>query len=69
LIVLTWLDRRDVLRVHARDEISNPMQGVFNTRSANRPNPIGLHKVKWPRSTVGAIERGVSKRSTGRSRR
>jgi tRNA-Thr(GGU) m(6)t(6)A37 methyltransferase TsaA len=48
VIVLTWLDRarRDVLRVHPRDDISNPMQGVFNTRSADRPNPIGLHPVE-----------------------
>jgi tRNA (Thr-GGU) A37 N-methylase len=46
LIVLTWLDRRVVLRVHPRDEISNPMQGVVNTHSANRPNPIGLHEVE-----------------------
>jgi tRNA-Thr(GGU) m(6)t(6)A37 methyltransferase TsaA len=48
IIVLTWLDRarRDVLRVHPRDDITNPMQGVFNTRSADRPNPIGLHPVE-----------------------
>jgi tRNA-Thr(GGU) m(6)t(6)A37 methyltransferase TsaA len=48
LIVLTWLDRarRDVLRVHPRDDPANPMQGVFNTRSADRPNPIGLHPVE-----------------------
>ncbi|MDQ4131119.1 MAG: tRNA (N6-threonylcarbamoyladenosine(37)-N6)-methyltransferase TrmO, partial [Actinomycetota bacterium] len=47
VIVLTWLHRarRDVLRVHPRDDVSNPMQGVFNTRSADRPNPIGLHEV------------------------
>jgi tRNA-Thr(GGU) m(6)t(6)A37 methyltransferase TsaA len=48
VIVLTWLDRarRDLLRVHPRDDPSNPMQGVFNTRSADRPNPIGLHEVE-----------------------
>jgi tRNA-Thr(GGU) m(6)t(6)A37 methyltransferase TsaA len=48
IIVLTWLDRarRDVLRVHPRDDIANPLQGVFNTRSADRPNPIGLHEVE-----------------------
>jgi tRNA-Thr(GGU) m(6)t(6)A37 methyltransferase TsaA len=48
IIVLTWLDRarRDVLRVHPRDDVSNPLQGVFNTRSADRPNPIGLHEVE-----------------------
>jgi tRNA-Thr(GGU) m(6)t(6)A37 methyltransferase TsaA len=48
LIVLTWLDRasRDVLRVHPRDDPSNPQRGVFSTRSADRPNPIGLHEVE-----------------------
>ena len=48
VIVLTWLDRarRDVLRVHPRDDVANPMQGVFNTRSSDRPNPIGLHEVE-----------------------
>ena len=48
VILLTWLDRarRDVLRVHPRDDLANPQQGVFNTRSADRPNPIGLHEVE-----------------------
>jgi tRNA-Thr(GGU) m(6)t(6)A37 methyltransferase TsaA len=48
VIVLTWLHlaRRDVLRVHPRDDPANPEQGVFSTRSADRPNPIGLHRVE-----------------------
>jgi tRNA-Thr(GGU) m(6)t(6)A37 methyltransferase TsaA len=48
LIVLTWLDRarRDVLRVHPRGDLTRPPQGVFNTRSPDRPNPIGLHTVE-----------------------
>jgi tRNA-Thr(GGU) m(6)t(6)A37 methyltransferase TsaA len=48
VVVLTWLDRarRDVLRVHPRDDPSNPQRGVFSTRSADRPNPIGLHEVE-----------------------
>jgi tRNA-Thr(GGU) m(6)t(6)A37 methyltransferase TsaA len=48
LIVLTWLDRarRDVLRVHPRDDVANPERGVFSTRSADRPNPVGLHPVE-----------------------
>jgi tRNA-Thr(GGU) m(6)t(6)A37 methyltransferase TsaA len=48
VILLTWLDRadRDVLRVHPRDDVNNPMRGVFGTRSADRPNPIGLHPVQ-----------------------
>jgi tRNA-Thr(GGU) m(6)t(6)A37 methyltransferase TsaA len=55
LIVLTWLDRADrsMLRVHPRDDPSNPETGVFSTRSADRPNPIGLHEVK-----VLAVEEG-----------
>jgi tRNA (Thr-GGU) A37 N-methylase len=32
--------------VHPRDNVANPKQGVFNTRSADRPNPIGLHEVE-----------------------
>jgi tRNA-Thr(GGU) m(6)t(6)A37 methyltransferase TsaA len=53
VIVLTWLDRadRDVLAVHPRDDPSRPVTGVFSTRSADRPNPIGLHRV-----TILAIE-------------
>jgi tRNA-Thr(GGU) m(6)t(6)A37 methyltransferase TsaA len=53
VVVLTWLDRarRDVLRVHPRDDPANPERGVFGTRSSDRPNPIGLHRV-----TVLAIE-------------
>jgi tRNA-Thr(GGU) m(6)t(6)A37 methyltransferase TsaA len=48
IIVLTWLDRaqRDTLRVHPRDDLAKPKQGVFSTRSADRPNPIGLHEVE-----------------------
>lgn len=48
VLVLTWLDRaqRDVLRVHPRDDPSVPEQGVFSTRSADRPNPVGLHRVE-----------------------
>ncbi len=47
VIVLTWLDRadREVLRTRPRDDPANPIQGVFNTRSPDRPNPIGLHPV------------------------
>lgn len=40
------LSRRDVLRVHPRDDPSRPLTGVFSTRSSDRPNPLGLHRVK-----------------------
>ena len=48
VVVLTWLDRarRDVLVVRPRGNPANPQQGVFNTRSPDRPNPIGLHRVQ-----------------------
>jgi len=46
--LLTWLDRaqRDVLAVRPRDDPRNPVTGVFSTRSQDRPNPIGLHRVR-----------------------
>ncbi len=63
VIVLTWLDRarRDVLTVHPRGDPANPLQGVFNTRSPDRPNPIGLHRVRilaiqGTRMRVGDLE-------------
>jgi tRNA-Thr(GGU) m(6)t(6)A37 methyltransferase TsaA len=54
LMLLTWFDRADrsVLVVHPRDDPRNPLTGVFSTRSPDRPNPIGLHRV-----TVTARER------------
>jgi tRNA-Thr(GGU) m(6)t(6)A37 methyltransferase TsaA len=53
LIVLTWLDRasRDVLITRPRDDPARPPTGVFSTRSPDRPNPIGLHRVQ-----VAAVE-------------
>jgi len=53
VIVLTWLDRasRNVLAVHPRGDLSRPERGVFSTRSPDRPNPIGLHRV-----TIRSIE-------------
>jgi tRNA-Thr(GGU) m(6)t(6)A37 methyltransferase TsaA len=53
VFVLTWLHRarRDVLAVHPRDDPRNPETGVFSTRSQDRPNPIGLHRV-----TIAAVD-------------
>jgi tRNA-Thr(GGU) m(6)t(6)A37 methyltransferase TsaA len=47
LLLLTWFheSRRDVLRLHPRWDESRPLTGVFNTRSPDRPNPLGLHRV------------------------
>ena len=46
IIVLTWFHRADrgTLQVHPRGDASNPLTGVFSTRSPDRPNPVGLHR-------------------------
>ena len=51
ILVLTWLHqgRRDVLEVRPRADPRNPITGVFATRSPDRPNPIGLHRVRVTR--------------------
>jgi tRNA-Thr(GGU) m(6)t(6)A37 methyltransferase TsaA len=48
VLLLTWLHEADraVLEVHPRDDPKRPLAGVFSTRSADRPNPIGLHRVR-----------------------
>jgi tRNA-Thr(GGU) m(6)t(6)A37 methyltransferase TsaA len=63
LLIVTWLHRgrRDVLRVHPRDDRRRPLAGVFATRSPDRPNPLGLHAVTLRRITgrrlrIGPIE-------------
>lgn len=47
ILVLTWLHHavRETLSVHPRDDLSAPLRGVFSTRSQDRPNPVGLHRV------------------------
>ncbi len=48
ILLLTWLHqgRRDLLAVHPRGDPKEPVRGVFSTRSPDRPNPIGLHRVE-----------------------
>jgi tRNA-Thr(GGU) m(6)t(6)A37 methyltransferase TsaA len=48
IVVLTWFDRarREVLTTRPRNDASRAEQGVFGTRSPDRPNPIGLHTVR-----------------------
>ena len=48
VMVLTWLDRADrhVLVTRPGDDPQSPPLGVFSTRSPDRPNPIGLHRVR-----------------------
>src|SRR5215813_14453174 len=54
--IFTWFhqSRRETLKVHPRGRKSNPLMGVFATRSPDRPNPIGLHRAK-----VLSIEEGL----------
>jgi tRNA-Thr(GGU) m(6)t(6)A37 methyltransferase TsaA len=63
IIVVTWLHRarRDVLKVYPRSDRRNPLTGVFATRSPDRPNSIGLHrvtvrKIAKNRLRIGPIE-------------
>jgi tRNA-Thr(GGU) m(6)t(6)A37 methyltransferase TsaA len=53
LILLTWLHLadRDILQTHPTGDTNIPLTGVFRTRSPDRPNPIGVHRV-----TVTALE-------------
>jgi len=63
VVVITWLHQADrqILQVHPRGDTSNPVTGVFATRSPHRPNPLGLHRVAirdiaGSRLRVGPIE-------------
>jgi tRNA-Thr(GGU) m(6)t(6)A37 methyltransferase TsaA len=57
IIVITWLHRarRDLLKVRPRGDRSRPLTGVFSTRSPDRPNPLGLHRVKVMRIHSGRL--------------
>jgi tRNA-Thr(GGU) m(6)t(6)A37 methyltransferase TsaA len=63
IILITWLHqaRRKVMKVHPQSDKNNPLTGVFATRSPDRPNPLGLHRVKvlemqGQRLKVGPLE-------------
>jgi len=47
IILITWFHQahRERLKVHPRRDRNRPLTGVFATRSPDRPNPIGLHRV------------------------
>ena len=55
IIVISWLHKaqRDILKVHPRGDETTPLAGVFATRSPDRPNPLGLHRVTI-REIIGA---------------
>jgi L-fuculose-phosphate aldolase len=57
LLILTWLhqSRRDVLAVHPRRDLTKPLHGVFATRSPDRPNPIGVHRVRLLGIEAGGV--------------
>ena len=58
MLVLTWLHRarRDVLRTRPRNDPDRQEQGVFTTRSPDRPNPLGLHRVRVIAFDGNAVE-------------
>jgi tRNA-Thr(GGU) m(6)t(6)A37 methyltransferase TsaA len=63
LLVLTWLHLADrsTQVVHPRGDRTRRPEGVFTTRSPDRPNPVGLHRVRVRgvdglRVTVGQLE-------------
>jgi tRNA-Thr(GGU) m(6)t(6)A37 methyltransferase TsaA len=47
VVVLTWLHqaRRDELVARPGSDPVAPERGVFSTRSPDRPNPVGIHRV------------------------
>jgi tRNA-Thr(GGU) m(6)t(6)A37 methyltransferase TsaA len=60
IIVVTWLHkaRRDILKVHPRDNRRVPLTGVFATRSQDRPNPLGFHPVTVKRIVANRLRVG-----------
>jgi tRNA-Thr(GGU) m(6)t(6)A37 methyltransferase TsaA len=63
VILVTWFHKahRNVLKLHPRRDAKRPLTGVFSTRSPDRPNPLGLHRVtvreiSGNRLRVGPIE-------------
>jgi tRNA-Thr(GGU) m(6)t(6)A37 methyltransferase TsaA len=63
IIVITWFHeaRRDIVKIHPRGDKEKPLTGVFSTRSPDRPNPLGLHRVRvleiaGSRLKVGPLE-------------
>jgi tRNA-Thr(GGU) m(6)t(6)A37 methyltransferase TsaA len=68
IVLLTWLHQgqRDVLEVRPRKDPRNPLTGVFATRSPDRPNPIGLHRVTVTASKVRGSTCVRWRSSTGR---
>jgi tRNA-Thr(GGU) m(6)t(6)A37 methyltransferase TsaA len=63
VLLITWFDRADrsTQVVRPRGDAERPPTGVFSTRSPDRPNPLGLHRVTvletdGPRIKVNHLE-------------
>jgi tRNA-Thr(GGU) m(6)t(6)A37 methyltransferase TsaA len=58
LWLLTWLHKsqRSILKVHPRSDLRNPLTGVFSTRSPDRPNPVGMHRVTVTGARAGWVD-------------
>jgi tRNA-Thr(GGU) m(6)t(6)A37 methyltransferase TsaA len=60
IILITWFheSRRDKLKVHPRGDRNVPQAGIFTTRSPERPNPLGLHRVTVRQVSANRIKVG-----------
>jgi tRNA (Thr-GGU) A37 N-methylase len=69
ILIVTWLHRgrRDVLRVHPREDRRRSLTGVFATRSPDRPNPLGLHPVTVRKIIRNSLRSDRSKPSMARA--
>jgi len=58
VLVLYWLHRATgyKLQLHPRDDLSQPLRGVFATRTQYRPNPIAVTTVRIQRIEGNVLE-------------
>jgi tRNA-Thr(GGU) m(6)t(6)A37 methyltransferase TsaA len=58
VVVLYWLHRATGyrLQLHPRDDLSQPLRGVFATRTQYRPNPIAVTTVRIRRVEGNVLE-------------
>jgi tRNA-Thr(GGU) m(6)t(6)A37 methyltransferase TsaA len=58
VVVLYWLHRAAGyrLQLHPRDDLSQPLRGVFATRTQYRPNPIAVTTVRIQRVEGNVLE-------------
>jgi tRNA-Thr(GGU) m(6)t(6)A37 methyltransferase TsaA len=60
IILITWFHKaqRHILKLHPRGDKNRPLTGVFATRSSDRPNPLGLHRVSVLEITGNTLKVG-----------